>query len=272
MQEYSATLHSERLAFTLIFAAARPLKIKVSSALRRREMKARDLIEAGESAVAIFTRGKQFVLRQDGTGYTGNWVIKPKKKVDKVIIYKRDSSGNNHEVFVGTLVEIIDSEEEGRRQVNMSDIRPAGTTDDNWNEFTETKPGAVNPIKYISDRAGEPASRSAPAKVPETPRLVSSGSTITPSQLGDWRRGIVQLLPRFDRQKRNERESVGGWIGRLSREGVIPREVAAMMRTVVEMRNATEYESKTLSSSEVAAVRAAWTVVQEWARDRGFQL
>lgn len=235
-------------------------------------MKARDLVKAGESAVAIFTRGGRFVLREDGTGYTGNWVISPRKKIDKVIIYKRDPNRNNHEVFIGTLVEIINSDQVGRQQINMAEIRPAGTTTLNWNEFTETKPGAVNPIKYISDRAGEPTSRTPAAKVPETARLVSRSSTITPSQLGDWRRGIVQLLPHIDRQKRNERESVGGRIGRLSREGVIPREVAAMMRTVVEMRNATEYESKTLSSSEVAAVKAAWTVVQEWARARGFQL
>jgi hypothetical protein len=44
-------------------------------------MKARDLVQAGESAVAIFTRGGRFVLREDGTGYTGNWVINPKKKI-----------------------------------------------------------------------------------------------------------------------------------------------------------------------------------------------
>jgi hypothetical protein len=33
-----------------------------------RTMKARDLVNAGESAVAIFTRGGRFVLRDDGTG------------------------------------------------------------------------------------------------------------------------------------------------------------------------------------------------------------
>src|SRR5260370_765802 len=114
------------------------VKMKACAGLRRKEMKARELVKAGESAVAIFTRGGRFVLLQDGTGYTGNWKINPRKKIDKVIIYKRDPNGNNHEVFVGTLVEIVNSEEEGRRQINMADIRPAGTTTHNWNEFTET--------------------------------------------------------------------------------------------------------------------------------------
>lgn len=235
-------------------------------------MKARDLVRPRESAVAIFTRGKQFHCRQDGAGYTGNWVINPKKKIDKVIIYKRDPNGNKHEIFVGTLVEIIDSEQAGRRQLSMANIRLAGTTTLNWNEFTETKHGAVNPVKYISDIPGEPTSRTPPKREPEAVRPVRSGSTITPSQLGDWRRGIVQLLPRIDREKRIEGESVGARIGRLSRDGVIPREVAAMMRTITEMRNATEYESNTLSPSEVDVVTAAWTAVQEWAQAGGMRV
>ena len=31
----------------------------------------------------------------------------------------------------------------------MVNIQLPGTTSDNWNEFTETTPGAVSPIKYI---------------------------------------------------------------------------------------------------------------------------
>src|SRR5262249_358720 len=155
----------------------------------------------------------------------------PRKRIDKVIIYKRDAVGKNHEIFVGTLVNIINSAEEGRHQINMADISFVGTTNLNWNEFTETRPGAVNPIKYVSHSAGASISETNEVREPDTLRPVSIGSTITPSHLADWRRGIVQLLPLIDRDKRNERESVGARIGRLSREGVIPREVAAIMRT-----------------------------------------
>src|SRR5437879_73873 len=115
---------------------------------RREGMKARDAIKSGESAVAIFTRGGRFTLNQDGSASTGNWVISKNRPIDKVIIYKHNFGTGQHEVYVGVPIEIIDSDQEGRRKVRMVNVQLAGTTTDNWNEFTETKPGAVNPIKY----------------------------------------------------------------------------------------------------------------------------
>ena len=103
----------------------------------------------GETAVAIFTRGGRFKLKQDGSGSTGNWVISQRRKTDKVIIYKQDPEQGQHEIYVGLPVEIIDSDEEGRREVRMKNIELVGTTSNNWNEFTGTKAGAVNPVKYI---------------------------------------------------------------------------------------------------------------------------
>jgi hypothetical protein len=112
-------------------------------------MKARDVIKPGETAVVIFTRGGRFTLKQDGSGSTGNWVVSQNRKTDKVIIYKRDSRRGQSEIYVGVPVEIIDSDEEGRREARMASLELVGTTDSNWNEFTETKQGAVNPVKYI---------------------------------------------------------------------------------------------------------------------------
>jgi hypothetical protein len=112
-------------------------------------MKARDVIEPGETAVAIFTSGRRFKLNQDGSGSTGNWVISQRRKTDKVIIYKQDAERGQHEIYVGLLIEIIDSDEQGRREVRMANLELVGTTTNNWNEFTETQVGAVNPIKYI---------------------------------------------------------------------------------------------------------------------------
>ncbi len=231
-------------------------------------MKVRDLVKPGETAVAIFTRGGRFVVQSDGRGYTGNWVINPGKRLNKVIIYKRDQNGTQNEIYVGTPIEIIEPEESGRRKIEMADIKFAGTTTLNWNEFTETRPGAVNPIKYISD-CREKATQ--PSKNAYTDNPVSSGSTITPTQLGDWRRAIIQLLNRIDSGSRTDREGVASRISRLSREGVLPREVAPMMHTITEMRNLTEYGSRTLSATEVAAVTAAWNAVQEWAQTRGLR-
>jgi hypothetical protein len=47
---------------------------------------------------------------------------------------------------------VIDSKEEGRREVKMANLKSLRTTDYNWNEFTETKRGAVNPVKYIKHK------------------------------------------------------------------------------------------------------------------------
>lgn len=61
-------------------------------------------------------------------------------------------------------------------------------------------------------------------------------------------------------------ESVAGRIGRLSRAGAIPREVAAFMRSITEMRNVAEYQGKELSSAENRAIAAAWGVIEEWGK------
>lgn len=113
-------------------------------------MRARDTIRSGESAVAVFTRGGRFVLHQDGTAVTGNWVISRNRRIDKVIIYKQDQIGNQHEVYVGVPVEIVPSEQQGRRIIKLADVQFVGTTSHNWNEFTDTKAGAVNPIRYVN--------------------------------------------------------------------------------------------------------------------------
>jgi hypothetical protein len=112
-------------------------------------MKAYEILQPGETAVAIFTRGERFKLKQDGSGSTGNWVISQRRKTDKVIIYKQDTERRQHEIYVGLPVEIIDSDEEGRREVIMRNVKLVGTTSNNWNEFTETKAGNANPVKYI---------------------------------------------------------------------------------------------------------------------------
>ena len=115
-------------------------------------MKAHETLRSGESAVAIFTRGGRFVLHQDGTAETGNWVISRTRRIDKVIIYKQDQIGTQHEVYLGVPVTIVPSEQEGRRIIRLADIKFVGTTSSNWNEFTETSAGAVNPIKYVRGR------------------------------------------------------------------------------------------------------------------------
>jgi len=115
-------------------------------------MTAFDAIKHEETAVAIFTRGGRFDHKPDGTGSTGNWVITANLNVDKIIIYKQDTIYGQHEVWTGRPLAVIDSEEQGRRVVKMRNVEQIGTTNKNWHEFTGTKKGAINPVKYIKHK------------------------------------------------------------------------------------------------------------------------
>ncbi len=111
-------------------------------------------------------------------------------------------------------------------------------------------------------------------------RLESKGLRLTePANVANWRRRIVKVVSRLEASRGRPREEVSpcgkgpaARIGRLSEEGVIPRRVAALMRTVLEMRNALEYESEMLSYHEHLAAWGAWLAIQEWAGKNELQI
>jgi hypothetical protein len=67
-------------------------------------------------------------------------------------------------------------------------------------------------------------------------------------------------------------EGLGDGDPPVERGDAIPRETAACMRTITEMRSASEYQAKTLSIAETVAVEGAWLVTKEWAGARGITL
>ena len=90
---------------------------------------------------------------------------------------------------------------------------------------------------------------------------------VTIAELGEKRRALIRLLNFVDQEThRRSDESVAARIGRLSRDNVIPRQLAACMRTITEMRNVAEYE-RTLTSTENSVVASAWGVIKEWAKE-----
>jgi hypothetical protein len=115
------------------------------------------------------------------------------------------------------------------------------------------------------------ADQSLPTPVmPLKPMAPGPTPTVSAAELAEWRRKLVRLLVGLEKNSEaSERTGVAERIGRLQRSGTIPREIGAMMRTITEMRNATEYQAKTLSAAENSAVKAAWVALQEWARGRG---
>lgn len=93
---------------------------------------------------------------------------------------------------------------------------------------------------------------------------------LTVTILADRRRALLRLLDELEPgTAQHVGEGIARRIRRLSEAGVIPRQVAMCMRTITEMRNVAEYESKNLSAADTLAVEGAWLVIREWADGRG---
>jgi hypothetical protein len=68
---------------------------------------ASDLLRNDESAVVIFTRGSKFKFEKSGKGYSGNWLINPNHKFDRVIIYYRpEDRRSGAELYTGDFKDI----------------------------------------------------------------------------------------------------------------------------------------------------------------------
>ena len=115
-------------------------------------MKAKEIIKNKETAVMIFTDGKNLEINSDGKGKSGVWRINKNASVEKVLIYFRNKSKNVNEIYLGNFIQLIPSTEKdyaNRFAVKFDDMKFVGFTKLNWNEFTDTKQGAVSPVKYI---------------------------------------------------------------------------------------------------------------------------
>ena len=97
---------------------------------------------------------------------------------------------------------------------------------------------------------------------------VITEAAVSLDDLSAWRRQIVAWVVALEGGRSGSTDGVAGRIGALSFAGAIPREIAALMRAVTEMRNAAEYDAKRLSKVESLAVRNAWLAITEWAAAR----
>jgi len=90
-------------------------------------------------------------------------------------------------------------------------------------------------------------------------------AAVSLDDLSGWRRQIVAWVAALEGSRSGPTDGLASRIGALSFAGVIPREIAALMKAVTEMRNAAEYDAKLLSKVESLAVRNAWLAITEWA-------
>jgi hypothetical protein len=115
---------------------------------------ASNLLQSGETAIVLFTKGMRLVDRKsDGSGSSGNWVTNPghHEIPDKVIIYDRIPGRiplKSH-VHMGDYVGAASSPERGRVVIRFQNLQEVGTTNQNWYQFADTGPG---PVRYLKKR------------------------------------------------------------------------------------------------------------------------
>ena len=114
------------------------------------DMIAKNIIENDESAVVILTDEKGWKTFDGGFATTRDLIISKDFAADKAIIYKRDKENNRNDVYLGIPLDIFPSNLPRRYVVRLSNVSFVGTTENNWCEFTGSKKGAINPVKYIN--------------------------------------------------------------------------------------------------------------------------
>jgi hypothetical protein len=92
----------------------------------------------------------------------------------------------------------------------------------------------------------------------------------TADDLALWRRRLLRLVDLLE----NDEVSTDGLVGRitrLKRDGRIPRETAALMIALTELRNVAEHQGKQPSAAEGIVARNAWLAICEWANTLGIR-
>lgn len=106
-----------------------------------------DIISDDERTIALFTRGLHLEFRENGTGYSGNWVLDPERHFDKVVIYLRKDGGSEvvNEIYLADFIWSEGPVDARRYRVHFKNLHQVGVTEKHWKEFTNR---GVNPVKY----------------------------------------------------------------------------------------------------------------------------
>ena len=110
----------------------------------------RDIIQATESVIAVFTHGEHFTIQAGGRGSSGIWVTDPKHDYHTVVIYLRTNQGEN-EIYKGKFLGFRGSGVKSKRgterqHILFTEMKHMGDTPSNWVEFCG---GGQNPVKTI---------------------------------------------------------------------------------------------------------------------------
>ena len=106
------------------------------------------LLDAGETAVCLFTQGDDLDMRPDGTGTSGYWKINRRRSIDRVVVYLRDAERSDaNELYVADFAGLVGPREDGRYLIQLEHIEHVGFTRLNWRKFARAN---VNPVRYVS--------------------------------------------------------------------------------------------------------------------------
>jgi hypothetical protein len=116
-----------------------------------------DLIEPSERVLAVFTThvelDSNLKINSDGTGYTGDWVIRKNPGVDRIIIYKRNKNRISEENILykgrissieGPLSRYLDKK---RYRIHFYQLKEIGSTNEKWSAFADC---GTNPVRYFN--------------------------------------------------------------------------------------------------------------------------
>ncbi len=109
-------------------------------------MQAETYLRSGETAVAVFTKGRDFELNKDGTGTTGDWVVRANLDVDKVIIYHRKEETGVNEIYVADF-DGLSPGIERRHKIHFVNAKLVNNTDQTWYTFADA---TQNPVRYLT--------------------------------------------------------------------------------------------------------------------------
>ena len=83
---------------------------------------ARHLLEHGVRALLLCTDGRNFEIRPDDTGFSGNWRLNPNREVDTVLIYHDPGQGRIR-VYEAAFAGLEGpNDDEGRYKVALQNI------------------------------------------------------------------------------------------------------------------------------------------------------
>jgi hypothetical protein len=111
----------------------------------------KEIIQATESVIAVFTHGEHLNILADGSGSSGIWVTDPNHDYHTVVIYLRTNQGMS-EFYKGKFMGFRSSGVKSKRGIErqyilFTELKHLGNTKSNWIEFCG---GSQNPVKLFS--------------------------------------------------------------------------------------------------------------------------